>query len=312
MPRDFYEVLGVDKKASQDEIKKAYRKLARQYHPDRNPGDEKAEDRFKEVQSAYDTLSDPDKRKQYDAGGMFGPFGRGGGGGFPGGGGGFAADLGDIFSSFFNRGGGGAQPQRGRDLETEVRLSFEQAMDGAQVPVDVVKAAACTTCGGNGAKPGTSPVVCPRCGGRGVDSQSQGLFSISQPCPRCGGKGEVIEDPCPTCDGSGLTAQRKRYRVNVPAGVRDGTRIRLARSEEHTSELQSLAYLVCRPLLEKKKQHLLGEPDMREFEHAGPWTVVAVAAPDAVFLHSLRLRSATAGRPAARGDHPLIFRVVDP
>src|SRR5918997_812330 len=206
MPRDFYEVLGVDKKASQDEIKKAYRKLARQYHPDRNPGDEKAEDRFKEVQSAYDTLSDPDKRKQYDAGGMFGPFARGGGAGFPGGGGGFAADLGDIFSSFFNRGGGGAQRQRGRDLETEVRLSFEQAMDGAQVPVDVVKAAACTTCGGNGAKPGTSPTA----------------------CPRCGGKGEVIEDPCPTCDGSGLTAQRKRYRVNVPAGVRDGTRIRLA------------------------------------------------------------------------------------
>ena len=123
MAHDFYEVLGVDRKASQDEIKKAYRKLARQYHPDRNPGDEKAEDRFKEIQSAYDTLSDPDKRKQYDAGGMFGAFGRGGGG-FPGGGGGFAADLGDIFSSFFNRGGGGAQPQRGRDLETEVRLSF--------------------------------------------------------------------------------------------------------------------------------------------------------------------------------------------
>jgi molecular chaperone DnaJ len=231
MARDLYEVLGVDKKASQDEIKKAYRKLARQYHPDRNPGDETAENRFKEVQGAYDTLSDPEKRKQYDAGGMFGGFGRGGfgGAGSPGGGGGFASDLGDIFSSFFGRGGGtGAQPQRGRDLETEVRLTFEQAMDGAQVPVEVAKAAACTTCGGSGARPGTSPVVCPRCGGRGVDSQSQGLFSISQPCPRCGGKGEVIEDPCPTCDGSGLTAQRKRYRVNVPAGVRDGTRIRLA------------------------------------------------------------------------------------
>jgi molecular chaperone DnaJ len=228
MARDFYEVLGVDRKASQDEIKKAYRKLAREYHPDRNPGDEAAENRFKEVQGAYDTLSDPEKRKQYDAGGMFGGFGRGGGG-FPGGGGGFTADLGDIFSSFFGRGGGaGPQPQRGRDLETEVRLSFEQAMDGAQVPVEVTKAAACTTCGGSGAKPGTSPVVCPRCGGRGVDSQSQGLFSISQPCPRCGGAGEVIEDPCPTCGGSGLTAQRKRYRVNVPAGVRDGTRIRLA------------------------------------------------------------------------------------
>ena len=229
MARDFYEVLGVDKKASQDEIKKAYRKLAREYHPDRNPGDEKAEERFKEVQGAYDTLSDPEKRKQYDAAGMFGGFGRGG---FPGGGpgGGFAADLGDIFSTFFGgRGGrGGPQPARGRDLETEVRLSFEQAMEGAQVPVEVVKATTCTTCGGSGAKPGTSPQVCPRCGGRGVDSQSQGLFSISQPCPRCGGQGEIIEEPCPTCDGGGLTAQRKRYRVNVPAGVRDGTRIRLA------------------------------------------------------------------------------------
>ena len=226
MARDFYEVLGVDRKASPDEIKKAYRKLARQYHPDRNPGDETAENRFKEVQGAYDVLSDAEKRKQYDAGGMFGGVGRGG---FPGGGGGgFASDLGDIFSSFFNRGGGGPQAARGRDLETEVRLSFEQAMDGAQVPVEVVKAATCGTCGGSGAKPGTSPVVCPRCGGRGVDSQSQGLFSITQPCPRCGGQGEIIEEPCPTCDGSGLTAQRKRYRVNVPAGVRDGTRIRLA------------------------------------------------------------------------------------
>jgi molecular chaperone DnaJ len=229
MARDFYEVLGVDRKASQDEIKKAYRKLARQYHPDRNPDDETAENRFKEVQGAYDTLSDPEKRKQYDAGGMFGGFGRGGFPGAGGPGGGFAADLGDIFSTFFGRGGGGGpQPARGRDLETEVRLSFEQAMDGAQIPVEVVKAATCTTCHGSGAKPGTGPVVCPRCGGRGVDSQSQGLFSISQPCPRCGGQGEIIEEPCPTCDGSGLTAQRKRYRVNVPAGVRDGTRIRLA------------------------------------------------------------------------------------
>jgi molecular chaperone DnaJ len=227
MARDFYEVLGVDKKASQDEVKKAYRKLAREYHPDRNPGDETAENRFKEVQGAYDTLSDPEKRSQYDAAGMFSGFGRGG---FPGGGagGGFASDLGDIFSTFFGRGRGGPQAARGRDLEAEVRLSFEQAMDGAQVPVEVVKATACSTCGGTGAKPGTGPQVCPRCGGRGVDSQSQGLFSINQPCPRCGGQGEVIEEPCETCDGSGLTAQRKRYRVNVPAGVRDGTRIRLA------------------------------------------------------------------------------------
>jgi molecular chaperone DnaJ len=223
--RDFYEVLGVTKKASDDEIKKAYRKLAREYHPDRNPDNPSAEERFKEVQEAYDTLSDPEKRKQYDAGGVFAGFGRGGGAG-PG----FASDLGDIFSSFFSRGGRGGAPAsaRGRDLETDVHLAFRQAMEGDQVPVTVTKAATCATCAGSGAAPGTSPIVCPRCGGRGVDTQSQGLFSISQPCPMCGGQGQIIESPCETCGGSGLTAQRKRYRVNIPAGVRDGTRIRLA------------------------------------------------------------------------------------
>jgi molecular chaperone DnaJ len=228
--RDFYDVLGVSKKASADEIKKAYRKLAREYHPDRNPGDSAAEERFKEVQQAYDTLSDPEKRKQYDAGGMFAGFGRGGTP-FGGGGTGFASDLGDIFSTIFNRGGGGGGPQQavhGRDLETEISLSFDQAVEGAQVSVTVPKQATCNSCGGSGAAPGTAPITCPRCGGRGIDAQSQGFFSISQPCPQCGGRGQVIESPCPTCGGSGLTQQRKRYRVNIPAGVRDGSRIRLA------------------------------------------------------------------------------------
>src|SRR5215210_7200356 len=181
MARDFYEVLGVPKKAPTDEIKKA-----------------------------YDTLSDPEKRKQYDAGGMFSGFG--GGRGFPGGGGGgFTGDLGDIFSTLFGRGGGGpSQDQRrGRDLETEVQLSFDQAMHGTEISVTVPKQAACPTCGGSGAKPGTSPVTCPRCGGRGVDSESQGFLSISQPCPQCGGRGEVIEQPCETCSGAGRTLQRK-------------------------------------------------------------------------------------------------------
>jgi molecular chaperone DnaJ len=226
-PRDFYEVLGVPRSASQEEIKKAYRELARKWHPDRNPGDEAAEDRFKEIQQAYDALSDPEKRKQYDAGGLFAGFGRGGARGFPGGG--FASDLGDIFSSFF--GGGRAQgprAQRGRDLETEVQLSFDQAMHGAQITVAVPTTGPCPTCDGSGARPGTSPSVCPRCGGRGIDSESQGFFSISQPCPQCGGQGSVIEDPCPTCKGSGITEETKRYRVNIPAGVHDGSRIRLA------------------------------------------------------------------------------------
>ncbi len=236
MAEDLYKVLGVSKKATDDEIKKAYRKLARQYHPDRNPDDPQAEERFKEVQGAYDTLSDPEKRKEYDSGGAFAGFGQrpgpGGAGPFGAGGGGagFGGDLGDIFSNIFSRGGGRAEPQqpRGRDLETETVLSFDQAINGAQVSVTVPKQERCPTCHGNGAKPGTSPVTCPRCEGRGIDSQSQGFFSISQPCPQCGGAGQIIEDPCPTCGGSGLTQQTKRYKVNIPAGVRDGTRIRLA------------------------------------------------------------------------------------
>jgi molecular chaperone DnaJ len=228
MAEDLYKVLGVSKKASDEEIKKAYRKLARKYHPDRNPDDPKAEERFKEVQGAYDVLSDPEKRKQYDAGGGLGGRGPFGGGQGPGGFG--AGDLGDLFGSIFGRGGGRAQPQqvRGRDLETETSLSFDQAVNGAQVSIAVRKAERCDTCAGSGAKPGTAPTVCPRCEGRGIDAQSQGLFSISQPCPQCGGAGEVIEDPCETCGGSGLTEQTKRYKANIPAGVKDGTRVRLA------------------------------------------------------------------------------------
>lgn len=234
MADELYKTLGVDRDASEEEIKKAYRKLARKYHPDRNPGDEEAEERFKEVSAAHDVLADPEKRKEYDQGGFAGfggqgPFGPGGpqAGGFGGGG-----DFSDILSSLFNRGaaGGRAQAQqvRGRDLETEVPLSFDQAVNGAQISVTVPKAGRCATCHGSGAKPGTAPITCPRCEGRGVEPQSQGFFSISQPCPQCGGAGQIIEDPCPTCGGSGLTQQTKRYKVNVPAGVKDGTRIRLA------------------------------------------------------------------------------------
>jgi molecular chaperone DnaJ len=228
--KDPYKTLGVDKKASDEEIKKAYRKLARQYHPDRNPGDEAAEERFKEVQEAYSVLSDPEKRKAYDSGG--GVFGGGGfdpgafrtGGGF----GGFGDILSDLFGGGAGRGGPARAPERGRDLETEVHISFDQAMEGAQVPVAVPLSAPCPTCHGTGARPGTQPTVCSRCQGRGVEAESQGLFSISQPCRQCGGTGTEIKDPCPTCQGSGRTRQVKRYRVNIPAGVRDGSRVRLA------------------------------------------------------------------------------------
>jgi molecular chaperone DnaJ len=239
--KDPYKVLGVDKKASQEDIKKAYRKLARQYHPDRNSGDKTAEERFKEVQGAYDTIGDPEKRKHYDqGGGIFGGFGSGGSGGFDPGNirqnfGGFGDILSDLFggasgSGGFGRGGGGRpQPQKGRDLETEVSLSFEQAMQGGQVPITVPVNTSCKTCHGTGAEPGTTPTVCPRCQGRGVISEGGGnLFSISQPCPQCHGTGTIIEHPCHTCHGSGQTRETKRYRVNIPAGVRDGSRVRLA------------------------------------------------------------------------------------
>ncbi|MEX2195280.1 MAG: molecular chaperone DnaJ [Thermoleophilaceae bacterium] len=232
--KDPYKTLGVERKASDEEIKKAYRKLARTHHPDRNPDDPKAEERFKEVQEAYSILSDPEKRKRYDAGGGIfgtgfdpGSFRTGGGAG-----GAFGGGIGDILSDLFGgaagRGGAGAaRAERGRDLETEVHISFEQAMEGAQVPVTVPLSAPCPTCHGTGAKPGTSPTVCPACAGRGVEAESQGLFSISQPCRTCGGTGTRIEDPCSTCSGSGHTRQVKRYKVNIPAGVRDGSRVRL-------------------------------------------------------------------------------------
>ena len=231
--KDPYETLGVARKAPDDEIKKAYRKLARRYHPDKNPGDASAEERFKQIQEAYSILSDADKRRQYDAGG--GVFGGGAGpGGFGSGGAGFGG-IGDILSDLFGGGGGAAggpagasRPARGRDLETDVRISFEQAMEGAQVPVTIAVSAPCPTCGGTGAKPGTNPSVCPRCHGRGIESEGQGLFSISQPCRQCGGTGTEITDPCPTCHGQGHTRQVKRYRANIPAGVRDGSRVRLA------------------------------------------------------------------------------------
>src|SRR5918996_3858841 len=228
---DYYKTLGVDRKASAEEIKRAYRKLARQYHPDTNkePG---AEERFKQVSEAYDVLSDPEKRKKYDRGGLFttaNPFGGAAGGATASDFGGFS----DILSGIFNAGGGrGARTrpatERGRDLETTVSLSFDQAVAGAQVPVSVATHSPCPTCRGTGAEPGTQPVVCPVCHGRGVESQGQGLFSITRPCERCGGSGSGIEKPCHTCQGQGRMRELKKYRVNIPAGVKDGSRIRLA------------------------------------------------------------------------------------
>ncbi|MGH2979472.1 MAG: molecular chaperone DnaJ [Solirubrobacterales bacterium] len=262
---DFYDTLGVKKGASEEEIKKAYRRLARKWHPDANPGDSQAEERFKEIQEAYSVLSDPDKRRQYDAGGMFG----GPGGGFRFDPSAFRSGMGsfgDIISDLFGRGGGapGGGPMRaaGRDLETEVRLSFAQAMSGTDLSVSVPTEAPCPTCHGSGAKPGTAPITCPRCGGRGIETEGQGMFSLSQPCSQCGGRGTIVEDPCQTCGGTGATHQIKRYRVKIPAGVREGSRIRLAGKGEPglgggpPGDLYVVTRVLPSPVFKRKGDHL--------------------------------------------------------
>jgi molecular chaperone DnaJ len=230
--RNLYEALGVSKTASADEIKKAYRKLARQYHPDRNPGDGSAEERFKEIQTAYDVLSDPEKRQQYDAFGS--ADGRGGAGWNVNWAGDFnIGDLGDIFGGLFGGGAGRGRSRvrergaRGADLEATVNVSFEDSLRGVETRIPVEVDTSCRECGGTGARPGTAPVICPECYGRGVKAESQGMFALSQPCPRCRGNGTVIENPCPHCGGSGRERRTKRYTVKIPAGVKDGTRIRL-------------------------------------------------------------------------------------
>jgi molecular chaperone DnaJ len=233
MPKTPYDTLGVSKGASAEEIKKAYRKLARENHPDRNPGSKAAEDRFKEVQAAYDILSDTEKRKQYDRfGSVNGRPGPAGGDFTADFGEGFnVGDLGDLFGGLFGGGRAGARrrpaSERGSDLEAEVSLSFEDSLKGIETRIPVEVETACRTCGGSGAQPGTAPRICPECNGRGVKAESQGLFALSQPCPRCRGNGTVIDQPCETCRGSGRERRTKRYTVRIPAGVKDGTRIRL-------------------------------------------------------------------------------------
>jgi molecular chaperone DnaJ len=269
--KDPYKILGVDKKASPEEIKKAYRKLVREYHPDTNPDNPQAEERFKEVQTAYDVVGDAEKRKQYDRNGLFGMGG--GNPARPGGSGAGPADFGsfqDILGNLFRDRGGagsgsaGSRPgvERGRDLEVEAQITFDQAMHGAQVPLSVPVSQPCPTCHGTGAKPGTAPKVCPKCQGRGIESQGQGLFSISQPCSRCNGAGTIIEDPCPTCRGSGAQRTVKRLRVNVPAGVKDGSRVRLAGKGEPgrgggpAGDVYVITRVAPSPIFERKGDNL--------------------------------------------------------
>jgi molecular chaperone DnaJ len=237
--KDFYQVLGVPKDASADAIKKAYRKLARTHHPDSNAGDPKAEARFKEISEAYAVLSDAEKRKQYDeerllfSGGGFRPTGAGRAGNFDVsdlfGGGGSGGGLGDLFGGMF---GGGrprqAQPRRGADVETEATLGFEQALEGTTVSMRLSSDAACSACSGTGARAGTTPRLCPTCQGSGMQTSSQGgVFAMTEPCRDCLGRGMVVDDPCPVCHGSGRGTSTRTISARIPAGVRDGQRIRL-------------------------------------------------------------------------------------
>jgi len=284
LEKDYYKVLGVPKNASAAEIKKAYRKLAQRHHPDANPGNREAEERFKEVSVAYDVLGDAEKRKSYNqvrdvvgAGGY-----RAGPGGFPGGGGGARVrvedlfgegagfgDLGDLFSVFTGgRGGrtsGSAGQPRGADLETEVRISFEEAMSGTTVPVKVRAPVPCPTCGGSGAEPGTSPLTCPECGGTGQSVVNQGFFQMAQTCRRCGGTGRIVEHPCKTCRGSGVTQKAREFQVRVPAGVKDGARIRLSgrgeagRSGSRAGDLYVRVRVAPHPVFGRKDSDLTVE-----------------------------------------------------
>jgi molecular chaperone DnaJ len=250
LEKDYYSALGVAKDASQADIKKAYRKLARELHPDKNPGDSKAEARFKEVSEAYDVLSDDKRRREYDeARSLFGA-----GGGFrPGAGGaGVPFDLGDLFGGgratasgsgggglgdlfgglFGNRGGArrttAFSPARGSDVETEVTLAFTEAVAGVTVPLQLASPGTCRTCQGTGARPGTQPHTCPTCLGSGLVTRNQGAFAFSEPCRECRGTGQLIDDPCSECRGTGVTRQTRTITVRIPPGVKDGQRIRLA------------------------------------------------------------------------------------
>jgi chaperone protein DnaJ len=240
LQKDYYKVLGVSKTATAEEIKKSYRKLARQNHPDANKGDKDAEERFKEISEAYDVLSDDKTRKEYDAARSMPAGFRGQGGGFDlgdlfgQGQGGTGERLGDLFGGIFGRGGATTRQQqathrarRGADVESEVTLTFGEALEGITVPLRLTSEAACPTCHGTGAKAGTAPRVCPSCSGTGQESRNMGGFSLAEPCHECRGRGLVVDDPCTTCHGSGRAASTRTIQSRIPAGVADGQKIKL-------------------------------------------------------------------------------------
>lgn len=266
--KDYYKTLGVSATASAREITQAYRKLARQHHPDANPDNAAAEDRFKDLSAAYDVLGDDAKRKEYDEVRAMGPMtGRGtGSGGFANVRGQDMGDLGDIFGGLFGGGrgqrAGRGAADRGADLETEVTLAFTDAVSGLTTALHLVGDAPCETCHGSGAKPGTSPTSCPVCGGRGLIDDNQGFFSFSKPCTRCSGSGQIVTDPCPTCGGRGTAVRDREVNVRIPAGVADGQRIRLkgrgapGMRGGSAGDLHVLVHVLAHPLFGRDGNHL--------------------------------------------------------
>jgi len=300
LERDYYATLGVDKDATAAEIKKAYRRLAREHHPDARPDDSRAEARFKEIGEAYAVVGDPATRREYDElrrlgasgfGGMPGGF-PGGAGGFPGGAGGFAgADLGDILGQMFGGGargararGGRGRPRRGADVETDLHLTFEDALSGVSTTLNVTTDGPCPACQGSGAAPGSSRVTCPGCGGTGETAVDQGMFSFAQPCARCGGAGTVVETPCRTCAGSGRVLSPRRIQVRIPAGVRDGATVRVAgrgqagRDGGPTGDLLVRVRVADHPLFGRRGDDVTLELPLT-FAEAALGTTVAVPTP---------------------------------
>jgi molecular chaperone DnaJ len=338
--RDYYDVLGVKKTATHDEIKKAYRKLARQYHPDANPNDPKAEEKFKEVSSAYEVLSDAEKRKQYDAGPS--PlFGQGAprGGAYQGQRPPMGGDWGDIFGNLFGGGGFGGggfgqgggfggrrqrAPERGDDISVSVKLSFDDALKGVTTKISVPQTVDCDECHGSGAAPGTSRMTCPQCQGRGSVNVSQGIFAMSQPCPRCGGAGTVIDDPCSACNGTGAARALKKFTVPLPAGVKDGIKIRLKGKGEPgqrggpPGDLYVIAQVEESPIFERRGADLVIEVPVTMVEAALGATIRVPTPEGSVGLKvpagtqhgkMLKLKGKGAPRLGASGKGDLLARI---
>ena len=266
MPRDYYEVLGLSRNASEQDIKKSFRRLAMKYHPDRNPDNAEALTKFKEAKEAHDVLTDPRKRSAYDQFGHAGVSGQGGMGGAPGdfGAGGFSDIFGDVFGDIFG-GRGGRRSFRGADLRYDLSLTLEEAVAGKDVKIRIPTTVECHHCGGSGAKPGTKPKECPTCHGAGQVRMQQGFFSIQQSCPQCRGKGTVIEEVCPHCRGMGRLNEHKTLSVKVPAGVDTGDRIRLAGEGEPgeqggmAGDLYVQVVVEEHPIFKREESHLYCE-----------------------------------------------------